>query len=167
RTPAATRAPVAVSTTATTARATTTSISVNPSVARQRLQRIDRNNLDSSCQPIDAHLVTDALPRQRNRASTRHSGRKEANRVAGSAAVAAGGERRVEHHVVGHADETAARAGTNQSRNGIDLGGDRNPAPHGGTAIGLEQRCGLQRIGLNSRARRATRYPRQQDGGDD
>ena len=54
---------------------------------------------------------------------------------------------------------------TGQAAPGIDLGGNFGPTPHGRKAVGLEQGCGLERIGLNSCARRAAWNCRQDDGG--
>lgn len=60
--------------------ATRASISVKPAEASSAA--VERNNLDSSRQPIDAHLVTYARARQRNDATARHSGGKESDRGA-------------------------------------------------------------------------------------
>src|SRR2546423_8564832 len=67
----ATREPMAVSAIATTASATSTSMSVKPAWGslRPRLrpraarsEEAERDNLDPSRQPVDADLVTDAEP---------------------------------------------------------------------------------------------------------
>src|SRR4051794_25188583 len=96
----ATSDPIADNEIATTESATSTSIRVKPSLPFWRLQRADRNNFDSSREPIDAHLIADAQPRQRDGAAARHAGREEADGRPCRALVAALGEQRVEAHIL-------------------------------------------------------------------
>src|SRR3974390_1170923 len=60
---------------ATIESATSASISVKPAFAPSG--GIERNNLDPSREPIDAHFITDTQAGQGNDATTRHSGGKE------------------------------------------------------------------------------------------
>jgi hypothetical protein len=62
-------APIDANATATIARATTASISVNPAVP---LCAVDCDNLDPSRQPIHAHLVAHPQPAKRNDSATGH-----------------------------------------------------------------------------------------------
>src|SRR5437762_11798155 len=75
--------PIAASETETTASATSTSIRVKPALALHFLDVVVRDNLDPSGKPVDADLVADAEPRQRDRAAARHAGREEADRLPG------------------------------------------------------------------------------------
>src|SRR5512143_706994 len=88
--------PIAESEIATTVSATSTSTSVKPCVRLRFLQVIDRHNLDATREPVDAHLIADAQPRQFERAPARHAGGKEADRRPRHALIAARGEQRLE-----------------------------------------------------------------------
>src|SRR6266540_1248903 len=69
RTVTAISEPIADSDTATTVSATSTSISVKPRLPCffliDALGLLERNNLDTSRQPVDADLIADAEPRER------------------------------------------------------------------------------------------------------
>src|SRR4029077_9714712 len=169
--------PMAASDTETTASATSTSIRVTPPslslprlrgrVGWGRLDAVVRNNLDPSGEPIDADLVTDAEPRQRDSAAARHAGREEADRLPGRALVAARGEQRVERHVVRHAEDAAGRARAHDALRGVDFGDDLHAVADRGVAVGLEHRGGLDGKRFEPRARGAARQRRDHDRGED
>src|SRR5258706_14345322 len=76
--------PIAASEMATTAIATSTSMSVNPAAfagLRPASQDPARDNFDSSGQPVHADLVAGARPRQGDGAAAGHPGREETDRV--------------------------------------------------------------------------------------
>src|SRR5262245_9002958 len=179
RTVVAIREPMAASATAMTASATSTSISMKPAVLRfldrrrcgnfrsAALELVDRGNLDSSREPVDADLVSGAEPRQRDHAAARHAAGEEPDRRTGGALVAAGGEHRIEADVVREAHGAAGRAGFDRPGRGIDLRRYRRAAPQRRVAVGLEQGGCLDGVGFQPRARGTARKRRQENGGED
>src|SRR5262249_28696026 len=109
RTVVATREPMAVSATASTARATSTSTSVNPASARRRLERGAWDNLDTSGEPVDSDFVAHAFARERDRPSAGHARGEELNRVAGRTPVASGSQQGIEFDIGRHADQPPGR----------------------------------------------------------
>src|SRR6185312_16863085 len=104
RTPAPTSEPIDAIITASTAMATTTSMSVKPAVPAA-LERVKRRNFDASREPVDADLIADAEAGERDHAAARHAGGEEHDGRAGVALVAASGKRRVELDVGRQHDE--------------------------------------------------------------
>src|SRR5262249_49627558 len=75
----ATSAPMAASEAAPPASATSASMIVNPALPGRR-SKIARDNFDSSGEPANPDLVTDAETAEHDGAAAGHSGRKEADR---------------------------------------------------------------------------------------
>src|ERR1700736_919111 len=98
--------PIATSETATTEIATSTSISVNPARASSGLERVARDNFDPSGQPVHAHLVASAEPRQHDDAAARRPGGEETDRRARRALVAAQRQHRLEGDIVRNLKDT-------------------------------------------------------------
>src|SRR5262245_54864149 len=86
-------APIGANTTATTESATSASISVNPQTP---LSAVDCDNLDSSGQPIHAHLIAHPQTTKRNDSATGHPRRKKTNCESLSVRPAARGQKRIE-----------------------------------------------------------------------
>src|SRR5215475_1887835 len=137
--------PIAVSATATSASATTTSISVKPA-RRRSCSQLDRHKLDTSGEPIDAHLEAFAQPRQLDRAPAGSSRWKEVDGAPGGALIAALGEQRLDRDVVGQRNGPAGDAGADHAGRRADFRADAGAAAHGGVAILLEQGRGLDRV---------------------
>src|SRR5580692_5673051 len=105
---------IAASETATTAIATSTSMSVNPAVPagrRHASQNLARDNFDASGQPIHADFITDTGPRQGDGAAAGHAGRKKADGAERRRLVAALRQQRVDGDVVRELHHPSARAG--------------------------------------------------------
>src|SRR5947209_2928747 len=169
--------PIAASETETTASATSTSIRVKPPslslprlrgrVGWGRLNAVVRNNLDPSGEPVDADLIADAKPRQRDRATARHAGCEEADRLAGRALIATRRQQRIERHIVRHADDAPGCAGAHDTLRRVDLGHDLHVVADRGIAVRLEHRGGLDRKRFQARPRSAARQRRDHDRGED
>src|SRR5262245_26108566 len=112
----ATREPIAVSETASTAIATNTSTSVKPARLSRASPLVDGNNLDSSCEPVDPHLIARPLMRQRNGPATRHARREVADGCARRSVFAARGEHCVEVDIRGKAHNASTGAGADGPR---------------------------------------------------
>src|SRR3954471_10552160 len=126
--------PIAASEIATTDNATSTSIKVKP---RSRcLEPFRRNNFYSSRQPVDADLVADAEPRQRDRAAARHAGCEELDGWTGRPLIAAGREQRVKSDIVGHLNDTAGRARADHAQRRVHLSRDLRTVADRSVAIG-------------------------------
>src|SRR5262249_26796913 len=142
------------------------SMIVNPALPRWR-SKVARNNFDPSRQPADPDLVTDAEAAKHDGPAAGHSGRKEADRRKGRTLIATLRQDGTERDVVRDANHPAGRAGPHQTPRRTDLGRDLGMAPQRRVAVALEQRRGLQRIGLELRARGRARNPGQQHRGED
>src|SRR3954451_2296917 len=128
--------PIAASEIATTASATITSIRVKPRVPR--LQPFRGNNLNSSGEPVDADLISDAEPCKRDRAPAGHAGCEELNRRTGGPLIAARREQCIEHDIVGYLNDTTGRARPNDPRRRIDFGRNRRAIADRGVAVSFE-----------------------------
>src|SRR5262245_34611174 len=104
---------MATSEPATSASATSTSSSVKPASPDAVL--VDRDNFDASCQPVDTHLVADAVARQRDHSAARHPGCEVPDGRAGRPVVAAGGEHGVDVDVGWHAHGAYDNAGAHNA----------------------------------------------------
>src|SRR5712691_7573949 len=133
--------PIAAIVTATTAIATSTSMSVNPAVnagPRDASQDSARDNFDASGDPVDANFVAGARPRQRDGAAAGHTGREEADGMEGRGLVAALRQHRVDGDVGGQLHDASAGAGADRTGRRVDLRRDRAPAPDRRGAVGVE-----------------------------
>src|SRR5580658_5522525 len=115
--------PIAVSETATIARATSTSTSVKPATPCRSSKHFGRDNFYSPRQPIDANVVADLVARQPDRSAARHAGREKVNRRAGNALIATRRQQRLEMHVIRHAHDFAGCAGRHRAHLRVDLVG--------------------------------------------
>jgi hypothetical protein len=148
-----------------TVSATSDSTSVNP---RERLfgSSVDRNNLSSSRQPIDANLKPRVSASQFDRPAARHAAREELDRRAGRSTIACLREQGVEGHVARQLNTISASARVDRARARVEHGCDLRAAPNGGVAIGAKKRRGLERISFQPRPRCRARDGRQNQGGE-
>src|SRR5450755_3089213 len=117
---------------ATTAIATSTSMSVNPAAfAGPRLASQDpaRDNFDSSGQPVHADFVAGAQPRQGDGAAAGHPGGEEIDGVERGSLIAALRQQGVDGDVIGDTHDAPARAGADRTGSSVDLCRDRSLAP--------------------------------------
>ena len=167
------REPMAASEADTMASAISTSMSVKPATACRPvrgacpdanvLERGDRDNLDTSRQPIDPYLIAGAQAGERNGSAAGHSGTEEIDAGSGGALIATRRQQGLEMDVGRQLHHPSGRARAHRSAQGVHLGDDLAAAPHGGVAVGLEQRGGLDRVGLEPGARGCARKRRQDD----
>src|SRR5690349_10643826 len=138
--------PIAASEIAMTASATSTSIRVKPRWLR--LKPFRRNNLYPSGEPVDADLIADTEACQRNGAAARHARREELDGFTGEPLIAARGKQRVEHHIIGHANDAAGCARADDALRRVHFGDDLRAVADRGVAVGLEHGGGLDRKGF-------------------